>query len=107
MSRQKIHRKIRHVIHGTAARPRLSVYKGLTNIYAQIINDERGVTLASANSLSSKGPLTQKATVVGEQVAHSAIKQKIKTVVFDRGGSRYHGAVKALADAARKKGLKF
>ena len=105
-------RKIRHVrvrkqIIGTKDIPRLNVYRSNTNIYAQIIDDENGVTLASASSMKMKGNNTEVATTVGEAIAKEAKKAKITKVVFDRGGYLYHGRVKALADAARENGLEF
>ena len=105
-------RKIRHVrvrkqIIGTKDIPRLNVYRSNTNIYAQIIDDENGVTLASASSMKMKGNNTEVATKVGEAIAKEAKKAKITKVVFDRGGYLYHGRVKALADAARENGLEF
>jgi len=95
-SRQK---RIRARVTGTKIRPRLAVYRSSKLIYAQVIDDEKGHTLASA-----KG---KKAQEVGKAVAEGAIKKKIKEVVFDRGGYKYHGKVKILADAAREAGLKF
>ena len=92
---------MRAKINGTAEVPRLCVFRSNKYIYAQIIDDEKNKTLASA-----KAEL-KAADKVGEEVAKKAIKQKIKKVVFDRGGYKYHGRVKALADAARSAGLKF
>jgi large subunit ribosomal protein L18 len=92
-------------------RPRLSVFRSSKNIYAQIIDDERGVTLASASSLegekTTKGADKDAAALVGKLVAERAIEKGVKDVVFDRGGYIYHGRVKALADAAREAGLNF
>jgi large subunit ribosomal protein L18 len=93
-------------------RPRLSVFRSSKNIYAQIIDDERGVTLAAASSLEggeskSKGSDRDAAARVGALVAQRAIEKGVKDVVFDRGGYIYHGRVKALADAAREAGLNF
>lgn len=90
-----VHRHTR----GTASRPRLTVFRSLKFIYAQVINDETGKTLAAA---SGKNP-----TEVGKQVAVAALKAKVSAVVFDRGRYQYHGRVKALAEAARQGGLKF
>lgn len=84
---------------GTAFRPRLTVFRSLKYIYAQIINDVKGVTLAAASGSDPKA--------VGEQLAALALKKKISAVVFDRGAYKYHGRVRQLADAARQKGLKF
>ncbi len=101
------HKRIRKQIIGTKDMPRLCVYRSNKNISAQIIDDENGVTLASASSINMKGNNTEIATKVGELIATEAKKAKIKKVVFDRGGYLYHGRVKALADAAREKGLEF
>jgi large subunit ribosomal protein L18 len=97
--RERNHRKIRAKISGTAERPRLSIFKSNTMIYAQLINDESGVTLASAQG--------KDAAKVGAEVAKAATGKKVEEVVFDRGGYIYTGKVKALADAAREAGLKF
>lgn len=97
--RERNHRKIRAKISGTAERPRLSIFKSNTKIYAQIINDESGVTLASAQGAD--------ASKVGAEVAKAASAKKIEAVVFDRGGYIYTGKVKTLAEAAREAGLKF
>lgn len=101
------HERVRKQIIGTKDIPRLNVYRSNTNIYAQIIDDENGVTLASASSMKMKGNNTEVATKVGEAIAKEAKKVKITKVVFDRGGYLYHGRVKALADAARENGLEF
>lgn len=101
------HERIRKQIIGTKDIPRLNVYRSNNNIYAQIIDDEKGVTLASASSMKMKGNNTEIAAKVGEAIAKEAKKAKITKVVFDRGGYLYHGRVKALADAARENGLEF
>ncbi|MGM9878793.1 MAG: 50S ribosomal protein L18 [Bacilli bacterium] len=101
------HERVRKQIIGTKDIPRLNVYRSNTNIYAQIIDDENGVTLASASSMKMKGNNTEVATKVGEAIAKEAKKAKITKVVFDRGGYLYHGRVKALAEAARENGLEF
>ena len=108
------HKRVRGKISGTNARPRLCVYRSLTQIYAQIIDDEAGVTLCSASTLdpevkkACKGKnKTEQAKLVGEIIAKRALDKKIKEVVFDRGGYIYIGRVQALADAAREAGLKF
>ena len=109
-TRQKRHRRVRNNISGTAERPRLNVFRSNKNIYAQIIDDVAGVTLASASTLDkevSKGTKTEQAVVVGKLVAERAVAKGISEVVFDRGGYLYHGRVKALADSARENGLKF
>lgn len=112
--RAKRHRRVRKKIHGTAERPRLNVFRSLHNIYAQIIDDDKGATLVAASTLSPelKGKLpsssnTAAATAVGELLAKKAIEAGIKQVVFDRAGYVYHGRVKALAEAARAGGLEF
>ena len=108
--RQKVHTRIRQKMQGTAERPRLNVYRSLNHIYAQVIDDARGVTLASASSVHAKlktGGNLQAAEEIGRQVAGQAQAAGIKRVVFDRGGYLYHGRIKALADAARAAGLDF
>jgi large subunit ribosomal protein L18 len=113
--RHRAHLRVRQRVNGTEERPRLSVYKSLRYIYAQVIDDARGVTLASAWSADPavRGQLTKSASsqeaakLVGELVAERARERGIQKVVFDRGGYVYHGNVKALADAARGKGLEF
>jgi large subunit ribosomal protein L18 len=108
--RQRIHARIRGKLAGTAERPRLNVYRSLNHIYAQVIDDQKGVTLASASSLALKlktGGNVAAAKEIGKSVAEQAVAKGIKEVVFDRGGYLYHGRVKALADAAREAGLKF
>lgn len=101
--------RVRSKIHGTAECPRLSVFRSNTNIYAQIIDDNSGVTLASFSDLKLEktGTKTDAASKVGESVAKAALEKNVKAVVFDRNGFAYHGRVKALADAARKAGLEF
>ena len=106
--RIKKHKRLRNRFAGTAERPRLSVFRSNKQIYAQVINDLTGSTLASASSLGlEKMPKIQQAAKVGEMVAANAQAAGITTVVFDRNGYLYHGRVKELADAARKGGLKF
>lgn len=105
--RQKIHRVIRHKISGTAERPRLSVYRSLNNVFAQLVDDQNGVTLVAASSLKEKGSLTAKAKTVGEEIAKQAKTKKIASAVFDRGGFSYAGAVKELCETARSNGLKI
>ena len=107
--REKIKAHIRTKISGTAEKPRLSVFRSNTQIYAQIIDDVKGVTLAAASSLGSKDKITktEQAAVVGKLIAKNALEAGIKEVVFDRNGYLYHGRVKQLADAAREGGLKF
>lgn len=101
---------VRAKIVGTGARPRLSVFRSNVHIYAQVIDDEKSVTIASASDLKLKGGKMKKSEIagaVGEAVAKAAIAKKVKKVIFDRNGFRYHGRIKALADGARKGGLEF
>ena len=112
--RQKRHRRVRVQVHGTAERPRLNVFRSLRHIYAQLIDDTVGRTLASAGTLDaelrqglSKVKKTEQAKLVGELLAKRALEKGVKQVVFDRGGYKYHGRVKALADGARSAGLQF
>ena len=110
--RKERHDRIRASVHGTSNRPRLNVFRSNANITAQIIDDEKGVTLVSASSLEKElnlknGGNIEAAKIVGAEIAKRAKKAKINEVVFDRGGYLYHGRVKALADAAREAGLKF
>jgi large subunit ribosomal protein L18 len=109
VQRLKIRRGIRKKVQGTAAAPRLAVYKSNKSIYAQVIDDVSGKTLASATSFGSdmKGSKADVAQEVGKLVAEAAKSSGIEKVVFDRGGYIYHGRVKALADGAREAGLKF
>ena len=110
-TRQKVHRRIRKKISGTAERPRLSVSFSNRHIQAQLIDDAEGVTLAAATttqkSVDGKSANIETAAKIGELIASRAKEKKIEEVVFDRGGFIYHGKVKALADAAREAGLKF
>jgi len=106
----RIKKGIRKKVSGTTGRPRLTVYRSNRDIYAQIINDESGITLAAASSKNAdpnaKTP-TEKAKSVGAAIAAKAIEANIEKVVFDRNGYLYHGRVKALAEGAREKGLNF
>jgi len=113
-TRQRIHRRIRRRVVGSTQVPRLNVYRSLRHIYAQIIDDARGETLASASTMDKEvrktlrsGGNVAAAKVVGKTVAERARQAGISQVVFDRGGYAYHGRVKALADAAREAGLTF
>jgi len=118
-ARQRRHRRVRARIAGTAERPRLAVYRSLSQIYAQVIDDRTGRTLAAASSLLQGGSAgagkagagrtkrTESAAFVGAKIAEKAKAAGIEEVIFDRGGYRYHGRVKALADAARSNGLRF
>ncbi len=109
--RAKIKRRIRRNISGTAAQPRLTVFRSNKQIYAQIIDDLTGKTVVSAssynNKVASKGSKTDQAVAIGKEVAEKAAKVGVTTVVFDRNGYLYHGRVKSLADSARESGLKF
>lgn len=113
-ARQVRHDRVRRKVMGTTARPRLSVFRSNGHIYAQIVVDETGNTLAAASSLDSelKGQLksggsTEAAKAVGQAIARRALEKGVDQVVFDRGGYLYHGRVAALAEAAREAGLKF
>lgn len=101
--------RIRSKLHGTADRPRLTVTISNSHISAQVINDDTHSTIASATTVGSKasGTMTEKAKIIGTEVAKAAKAKKVTKVVFDRGSRKYHGRVKALADAARENGLEF
>ena len=107
----RIRRRIRKVSFGTEARPRLSVFRSNKEIYAQLIDDNAGKTIAAASSrdkdIDAKGTKTEIATTVGKVIAEKAKKAGVEAVAFDRGGNLYHGRVKALAEGAREAGLKF
>lgn len=110
--REVRHERLRKKIHGTEAIPRFNVFRSNTHIFAQIIDDETATTLVSASSLDKElklksGSNAEAATKVGELLAKRAVKADIKKVVFDRGGYKYHGRVKALAEAAKAEGLEF
>lgn len=114
-SRARSKSKIRKKISGTTEKPRLTVYRSLNNIYAQIIDDSTGKTLVSASSVTkevesevktSKGKI-EKSKAIGSHLAKKALEQNINTVVFDRNGYRYHGRIQAVAEGAREAGLKF
>jgi len=114
LARIKRHARVRAKVEGTAERPRLSVFRSLNHIYAQVIDDSRGMTLAAASTMDTDvaGNLDEKnkksqAELVGQSIAKKAIEKGVQQVVFDRGGYKYIGRVQALADAARKAGLKF
>ena len=110
-TRQKRHLRVRNRVAGTAERPRLNVFRSLAHIYAQVIDDEKGMTLAAASSLdkdfNGKGGNIAAAKAVGAAIAKKALEKGITEVVFDRGGYIYHGRIAALAEAAREGGLKF
>jgi large subunit ribosomal protein L18 len=109
--RNRIHRRIRRKLSGTAERPRLAIFRSVAHIYAQVIDDAKGSTIVSASSVDkdgkAKGGNVAAAKTIGKLVAQRAQEKGIKQVVFDRGGYQYHGRVKALADAAREAGLEF
>lgn len=108
--RTRIKRRIRKIVSGTASKPRLSVYRSNKEIYAQLVDDVNGVTIASVSSRNKEIKASTKAeaaTAVGKLVAEKAVKAGVETVAFDRNGYLYHGRVKVLAEAAREAGLKF
>jgi large subunit ribosomal protein L18 len=114
LARQRRHRRIRMKVSGTAIRPRLNVFRSLENLYVQVIDDESGKTILSVSTLENSLKVdldgknkTEQAALVGKTVAERALAAGIETVVFDRGGFKYHGRIKALADGAREGGLKF
>ncbi len=110
--RQKIRYRIRKKINGTSAKPRLSVFRSNMEIYAQLIDDDNAVTLASSSSkekeiVAQKVNKVDKSKLVGESIARKALALGLETCVFDRGGNLYHGRIKSVADGAREGGLKF
>ena len=106
--RERRHKRVRARVEGTESRPRLSIYKSNTRLTAQIINDDKGVTLAAVSSANEKGKTPkERAEKAATTIAQAAIAQGIKSVVFDRGGFQYVGTIKAFADAARGAGLEF
>ncbi len=112
LRRQNIRHRIRRKITGISQKPRLTVFRSNTEIYAQLVDDGNGVTIASASSkekdiLAQKGTKVEKSKLVGQAIARKAKELGINDVVFDRGGYLYHGRVKSLADGAREEGLKF
>ncbi len=114
LARKRRHRRVRKKVVGTAERPRLNVFRSLKHIYAQIIDDDKGHTLVAASTLDPELreklnglTKTEQAELVGKLVAERALALGIKKVVFDRGGYKYHGRVKALAEGSRKAGLEF
>ena len=112
VNRQKRHLRLRQTLSGTATKPRLNVFRSNKQIYAEIIDDTKGITLCSASSRDTEagvknGSNVEAASKVGSLIAKRALDLKIEAVVFDRGGYLYHGRVKALAEAARAAGLKF
>lgn len=112
MRRQKLRWRVRAKVTGTAQKPRLSVFRSNKDIYAQLIDDTTGVTLAAANSrqkdiAAQSGTKTEKSVMVGKAIAQKATALGLEVCVFDRGGYLYHGRVKAVADGAREGGLKF
>jgi large subunit ribosomal protein L18 len=114
LARIKRHNRVRAKVEGTTERPRLSVFRSLNHIYAQVIDDSKGTTLAAASTVDAEiaGKVEEKnkksqAELVGQSIAKKAMEKGVLQVVFDRGGYKYIGRVQALADAARKAGLKF
>ncbi len=112
--RKKVHIRIRESIAGSSGRPRLNVFKSLNHLYTQIIDDVEGRTIVSASTLDKtlkyqvkSGRSKDAAKLIGKQIAERALEKGIKKVVFDRGGYRYHGRIKILAEAAREGGLEF
>ncbi len=108
--RYRRHRRVRSKISGTSKVPRLCIFRSSKHIYAQLVNDEKNKTLVAASDLEtkkSKKPKVDKAREVGKLIAKKALDKKIEKVVFDRGGYKYHGRVKALAEGAREGGLRF
>ncbi|MBP40295.1 large subunit ribosomal protein L18 [Bizionia echini] len=110
--RLRIKSRVRKVVSGTEARPRLSVFRSNKEIYAQVVDDVTGKTISAASSRdkdisSAKGTKSEVATLVGKSVAEKALKAGVDTISFDRGGYLYHGRVKSLAEGAREAGLKF
>lgn len=103
----RIHKRVRRKVSGTTSRPRLNVFRSNKNIYAQVIDDTAGHTLAAASSKEAKGTKSEQAKAVGQLIAEKAKAAGITQVVFDRGGYLYHGRVKAVADGAREGGLDF
>ena len=113
-TRKRIHERIRNRMDGSSERPRLNVYRSLNHIYAQLIDDHKGVTIASASTAQGgtkgqrrTGGNVASAKDIGKLIAERALQKGVKKVVFDRGGYLYHGRIKALADAAREAGLEF
>ncbi len=112
--RMRIRRRYRDTVRGTASRPRLAVFRSLRYVYAQVIDDETGVTFVAASSLekdvagsASHGGNAEAGKLVGTAIANRAKEKGVETVVFDRGGFNYHGVIRAIAEAAREAGLKF
>lgn len=107
--RARLHKRIRSRVTGTLERPRLAVFRSNKFMYAQLIDDTKGATLASSSDILLKGKMTkvERAKTVGKTLAEEALRKNISTIVFDRGGFSYRGRVKALAEAAREGGLNF
>ncbi|GAB6138735.1 50S ribosomal protein L18 [Halanaerobaculum tunisiense] len=113
-ARQRRHKRVRKKVEGTPTQPRLHVSKSLNHIYAQVIDDFREITLASASTVDTEirdeienGGNVEAAQIVGQYIAERALEEGVEEVVFDRGGYKYHGRIKALAEAAREGGLDF
>ena len=105
--RERRHKRIRARVTGISTRPRLSVFRSNKFMYAQLIDDTTSTTIAAANDMSGKGTKVERATAVGQEIAKAALSKNITSIVFDRGGFRFTGRVKALAEAAREAGLQF
>ncbi len=110
--RVRVRRRYRNAVHGNAQRPRLSVYRSLRHVYAQLIDDDKGVTLVAASTVEkgasgSAGGNREAGKQLGKLIAERAKEQGVESVVFDRGGFRYHGVIQAIADGAREAGLQF
>ncbi len=107
LARKRRQHRVRARISGSASRPRLAVFRSNAHIYAQLIDDETGTTLASAHDMRFSGTKSERARAVGAAIAKAAVEKKISTVVFDRGGFLYTGRVRELAEGARESGLQF
>lgn len=107
IKRQKLHKRVRKTVSGSADRLRLSVFRSTQHIYAQIIDDQAAKTLVAESDLKMAGPKKERAAKLGENLAKKALLKKIKKVIFDRGGMKYHGRIAAVAEGARKGGLEF
>lgn len=108
--RERRHNRVRYRVQGTADKPRLSIFRSNTQVVCQLIDDSKGVTLVAASGKDlkqAKGTKTERAAMVGGLLADRALEKKLKTIVFDRGGYKYHGRIKAVAESLRQKGLQF
>ena len=108
--RERRHNRVRYRVRGTGDKPRLSIFRSNTQVVCQLIDDTKGVTLAAASGKDlkqPKGTKTERAAMVGELLADRALERQVKAIVFDRGGYKYHGRIKAVAESLRQKGLQF